>query len=112
MEKGAYIFFNDNDEIDLFIFMKCAIQDLHKALPMNSSNGEILENHDTIHAIFHNGADYLGSSSSDKIPELIQKINAVDLINNSFETLKNYFPALTKKHYKNLINFSKNQLKY
>lgn len=113
MEKGAYIFYDEDDNIDLFIFMKCTTEELHKALPINSSMGEILENHDTLQAVFHKGADYLGSGSFEQIPELIEKMNCVDLINNSFEILKNnHFPTLTQKQYNNLVNFSKSQLKY
>ena len=113
MEKGAYIFYDEDDNIDLFIFMKCTTEELHKALPINSSMGEILENHDTLQAVFHKGADYLGSGSLQQIPELIEKMNGVDLITNSFEILKNnHFPTLTQTQYNNLVNFSKSQLKY
>lgn len=113
MEKGAYIFYDEDDNIDLFIFMKCTTEELDIALPINSSMGEILENHDTLQAVFHKGADYLGSGSLEQIPQLIEKFNGVDLINNSFEILKNnHFPTLTQNQYNNLVNFSKTQLKY
>ena len=111
MEKGAYIFYTENDDIDLFIFMKCTSEELHNALPLNSSRGEILDDHDTLHAIFHKGADYLGSGCLQQIPEIIDKLHAVDLINNSFETLKNLnFPTLTRKNYNYMIDFCKSQL--
>lgn len=112
MDKGAYIFYSENDNIDLFIFMKCTTQELHKALPINSSSGEILENHDTLHAIFHKGLDFLGSGSSEQIPELIQQLHGIDLINNSFETLKMNFPTLTRNKYSDMVCFCKTQLKY
>ena len=113
MEKGAYIFYDEHDNIDLFIFMKCTTEELHKALPISYSMGEILENHDTLYAIFHKGTDYLGSESFEEIPQLIEKISAVDLISNSFEILKNkHFPTLMQTQYNNLLNFSKTQLNY
>ena len=111
MQKGAYIFYDEQDNIDLLLFMKCSKEELHKALPVNAANGEILNDHDTLQAIFHKGADYLGSGSLEKIPELINKLNAVDLINNSFIDLKNKgFMSLTETEYNNMKNFSKTQL--
>ena len=111
MEKGAYIYYDEQDNIDLLLFMKCGKEDLHKALPMNSRNGEILNNHDTLQAIFHRGYDYLGSTSIKNIPELIEKLRAVDLINNNLSDLHNQgFLSLTESAYNNMKNFSKNQL--
>ena len=76
MQKGAYIYYDENDNIDLLLFMKCSKEELKRALPINSQNGEILNDHDTLQVIFHKGADYLGSGSLQKIPELIDKLNA------------------------------------
>ena len=111
MEKGAYIYYDEHDNIDLLLFMKCSREELEKALPINSQNGEILNDHDTLQVIFHKGADYLGSGSLQKIPELIDQLNAVDLINNNLSDLKNKgFISLTETKYNEMKNFSKRQL--
>lgn len=111
MEKGAYIFINSDNKIDLFIFMKVSKEQLKTALPINFDRGEILENHDTLQVIFNNGADYLGSTNSEEVPKIIDNLNAVDLLNNNFSQLKNKgFITLTEREYNNMINFSKRQL--
>jgi len=111
MEKGAYIFYDEQDNIDLLLFMKCSKEELNKALPVNAANGEILNDHDTLQVIFHKGADYLGSGSLEKIPELINQLNAVNLINNNLSDLKNKgFLSLTETEYNKMKNFSKTQL--
>ena len=91
--------------------MKCSREELEKALPINSQNGEILNDHDTLQVIFHKGADYLGSGSLQKIPELIHQLNAIDIINNNLSDLKNKgFLSLTETEYNKMKNFSKTQL--
>lgn len=95
------------------IFSKFFIFYKYKYLNIYFIFVKILENHDTLQAVFHKGADYLGSGSFEQIAELIEKMNGVDLISNSFEILKNnHFPTLTLTQYNNLVNFSKSQLKY
>lgn len=112
MEKGAYIYYNSDNNIDLFLFMKSNCDELQRTLPINYSNGEILDTHDSIQAIFHNGMDYLGSGELKNIPKIINELNAVDLLNNSLENLhKLGYTSLTRQHYNNMINFCKNQLK-
>ena len=108
MEKGAYIFINSENKIDLFIFMKTSKEQLKTALPINFSMGEILENHDTLQVIFNNGMDYLGSTNSEEVPKIIDNLNAIDLLNNDYSQLKNKgFISLTEREYNNMINFSK-----
>lgn len=112
MEKGAYIYYDSNNNLDLFLFMKCTRDELQRSLPINYRNGEILDTHNSLQAIFHNGMDYLGSGELKNIPKIIVELNAVDLLNNSFDNLhKLGFLSLKKQEYNNMINFSKNQLK-
>ena len=112
MEKGAYIYYNSNNNIDLFLFMKCTCDELQRALPINYENGEILDTHDSIQAIFHNGMDYLGSGELKNLSKIIIELNAVDLLNNSLDNLhKLGFLSLKRQEYNNMINFSKNQLR-
>lgn len=111
MEKGAFIFYSEENTIDLLLFMKCSKEELYNALPISRANGDILDNHDTLQTIFHNGYDYIGSNCLKKIPELIEKLNAVDLLKNSLSDLKkDGFLSLTEKEYNNMKNFSKRQL--
>lgn len=110
-ESGAYIFFNESDEIDLFIFKKCNSEDLKNALPINFSCGEIKDDHNCLCAFFHGGYDYLRSGRLDNIPSIINEKNMYNLLDNSYENcISNGFYKLTKKQYDNFIEFSKNQL--
>ena len=112
MEKGAYIYYTPDDTIDLFLFMKSNYDELQKALPINYHNGEILDTHDSLQVIFHNGMDYLGSGELKNIPKIINQLNAVDLLNNSLENLHILgFSSLTKQQYNNMINFSNHHLR-
>ena len=111
MEKGAFIFYSEENTIDLLLFMKCSKEELYNALPIRAARGDILDNHDTLQAIFHNGYDYISSNCLEKIPELIKKLNAIDLLNNSLSNLqKDGFLSLTEKKYNDMKNFSKMQL--
>tara|TARA_B100001287_G_C22475063_1_gene431536 strand:+ start:184 stop:522 length:339 start_codon:yes stop_codon:yes gene_type:complete len=111
MEKGAYIFLTENDEIDLFLFKKCTKEELQNALPMNFQRGEIKDNHDCLTVFFHNGADYLGSGEFENIPNIIKEKRMIDLLNNTYENIvNNGFGNLKRKQFDNFVNFSKNQL--
>ena len=111
MEKGAYIFLTENDEIDLFLFKKCTKEELQRALPINFKCGEIKDNHDCIAVFFHNGADYLGSGKLEDIPNIIKEKYMIDLLNNTYENIiKNGFGNLKRNQYNNFVKFSKQQL--
>lgn len=111
MEKGAYIYRNDNNQINLFLFTQESSEVLEKALPC-SYDKNTMSNHDTLCVIFENGFDYLGSNTIDNVYKLIYEKKMVDLLNLSYEqiTLRG-FNDLKSKKYHNLINFSKEQLK-
>lgn len=111
MEKGAYIFLTEKDEIDLFLFKKCTKEELQNALPINFQCGEIKDNHNCLAVFFHNGADYLGSGKLEDIPTIIKEKGMIDLLNNTYENIvNNGFGNLKRKEFDNFINFSKNQL--
>jgi hypothetical protein len=110
-ESGAYIFFNDSDEIDLFLFLKCEREVLKDALPINFSCGEIKDDHNCLCAFFQGGYDYLGSGKLEDIPNIIKEKNMYNILDNSYENcISNGFYKLTKKQFNNFKDFSKSQL--
>jgi hypothetical protein len=87
-ESGAYIFFNDSDEIHLFLFKKCEREVLKNALPINFSCGKL-----------------------EDIPNIIKEKNMYNILDNSYENcISNGFYKLTKKQFNNFKDFSKTQL--
>jgi hypothetical protein len=111
MEKGAYIFLTEKDEIDLFLFKKCTKEELQNALPISLRLGEIKDNHNCLAVFFHNGADYLGSGKLEDIPNMIKEKGMINLLNNTYENIvNNGFGNLKRKQYDGYVNFSKNQL--
>ena len=112
MEKGAYIFLTEKDEIDLFLFKKCTKEQLENTLPISSRLGEIKDNHNCLAVFFHNGADYLGSGKLEDIPNIIKEKGMINLLNNTYENIvKNGFGNFTRKQFNNFRDFSINQLK-
>ena len=111
MEKGALIYRNDNNQINLFLFSKESSEILEKALPC-SYNKNTMAHHDTLCVIFENGFDYLGSNTLDNVYKLIDEKKMIDLLNLSFDQINlRGFNDLKFNHYCNLLNFSKEQLK-
>ena len=111
MDKGAYIFYKNPNNIGIFIFIKCTNEEIINVISSYFINIEILPEHNTLTAIFNKKIEYLGSESLEKIPEIIEKLNAADLLNNSLNDLHNKgFISLTENDYNNMINFSKKQL--
>lgn len=111
MDKGAYIFYSENDNIDLFIFKKSTYEELKNTLPTNYSCGNIKEDHNCLSVFFHDGMDYLGSGKLEDIPKIIKEKCMMSILNNSYDDIKsNGFINLTKKQFYNLLSFSKSQL--
>ena len=103
IEKGAYIFYDEDDNIDLFIFMKLSNQDLRKALPLLPP--EEIKDHNMLCCIFNNGVDYLGSGTENDVKSIIFKpgLEMIDLLNNNFESIKKKgLPLLEKNVYESL----------
>lgn len=111
MEKGAYIYLDEHNIINLFLFMKCSQEELKIALPLNYMINELSSEHDTLIAVFHNGCDYLGSNKLENIPEIIKEKQMINLLENTYKELSNYFSSLSKSKYNSLVTFSKSQLK-
>lgn len=109
LDKGAYIFQNDN-EVDLFIYLKANSEDLERALPMSYVK-EDMKHHDVFHAIFHGGYDYVGSNISCNVPKIIEESNMVYILDKEYDEIKHYgFTNLNKKTYDRILDFANSQL--
>lgn len=110
-ESGAYIFFNELDDIDLFLFIKCSKDDLKNALPINYSCGEIKDDHNCLCAFFQDGCDYLGSGKLEDMENMIKEKHMYNVLDNSYENcISKGFYKLTKKQYNNFKDFCRIQL--
>ena len=112
-KNGAFIFLNEGNGIDLFLYKRCSIIELKEKLSIGFSDLEIQKDHNCLVIFFQNELKYLGSGKIEDIPNLVKKKNMFNFIGQSLENCQlNGFSKLDKKIYENFKEFCKLQLNF
>lgn len=106
IEKASYIFMDD-EKIHRFMYFKLSKKQLQEALPI-SYQDNTSKNYLTV-VFDEDGRDFLGQATYDEILELINKYQMTNLLEGSFDKIKNDF-NLGSQELQNMIDFARNQL--
>ena len=110
MDKGSYVYEDNDTDIILFIYIKLSKDKLKRALPL-SYNENTIGDCNYLLACFKNGFDYLSCGTYETILEMITKHNMVDIINNDYISISKYYKNLTINDYNHYLSFATKQLK-
>ncbi len=106
---GAYIIgIGSNNIPSLIIYKNLSADTLYKELTYSYNNNDYIINNKTYLCIIKiNDKKYSSQETLHDIDHIITHLQHIDILNNSFETIKNMFNCLTKSEYNNFIKLAK-----
>ncbi len=112
-KKGAFIFDQHKnmgkENISIFIYAKCTQGLLKEELPLE--NNEIDNNHNFLMIINFDFDFYKKSGTEEDVKEIIDKDEVIDLLNNSYETIKQMgLPFLEENYYNGVLEYATKML--
>lgn len=110
-QKGAFIFNQHKNEgkknISIFIYVKCSQDLLKKELPLEM----IEKNHNILMIINFDYNVYKNSGTEKDVKKIIDKDEVIDLLNNSYEKIKQMgLPFLEQNYYNGVLEYANKML--
>ena len=97
------------ENISIFIYAKCTQGLLKEELPLE--NNEIDNNHNMLMIINFDFNEYKNSGTEEDVKEIIDKDEVIDLLNNSYETIKQMgLPFLEENYYNGVLEYATKML--
>ena len=106
IKRGAFLF-EEKNQIMFFLYIKLDKDKLLEGLPISYKNYPGYNYLSLI--IDHNGRDYIGQNTKDKIDYSISVSNMHNILDNNFNEIKKQLPSLDLTEYEYYKNFAYDQ---
>jgi len=107
-DKGAYIFKDNDNDINLFLYIKHEPENLKNLLRLTYNENLIDSNYFIV--IIKKNKDHIGQNSLKSIKNLIINKNMLNIFDKDFNLLSKKLENLTYEQYTNYLGFAKEQL--